>query len=83
MISPSRSLRRTSTLGGQTVESLYETYNVGHERTIAFAGRVSSPLTMSEEGGLGSRGNANTVTVDIDQRLNRLEDLMREVVKLL
>ena len=38
---------------------------------------------MSEEGGLGSRGNANTVTVDIDQRLNRLEDLMGGVVKLL
>ena len=85
MISPSRSLRRTSTLGGQTVESLYETYNVGHERTIAFDGRVSSPLTMEPDG--EPRGTANSVTdgqridntVTDGQRIDRLEDMVREI----
>ena len=44
---------------------------------------VTTPKDASDEESGVTGGNANTVTVDIDQRLNRLEDLMGEVVKLL
>ena len=44
---------------------------------------VTTPKDASDEESGVTGGNANTVTVDIDQRLNRLEDLMGGVVKLL
>ena len=64
--------------GANTVDEEFAVENAIDEKSI-----VTTPKDASDEESGVTGGNANTVTVDIDQRLNRLEDLMGGVVKLL
>ena len=62
--------------GANTVDEEFAVENAIDEKSI-----VTTPKDASDEESGVTGGNANTVTVDIDQRLNRLEDSRQGLIE--